>query len=45
MGRVLAAIWLIVQGAVAVLGLSFAGLPVIMGVLAIVAGILILAGR
>jgi hypothetical protein len=45
LGMLLLGIWLIVGGLVAVLGLSFAGLPVIMAILAIAAGVLILIGR
>ncbi len=44
-GMLLLAIWLIIYGLIAVLGLSFAGLGVIMGLLAIAAGIFILLGR
>ena len=45
LGMLLLAIWLIVTGLVALLGLSFSGLPLIMAILAIAAGILILIGR
>lgn len=45
LGMLLLAIWLIVTGLVTLLGLSFAGLPVIMAILAIAAGVLILIGR
>jgi hypothetical protein len=38
-------IWLVLTGLIALLGLSFAGLPVIMAILALAAGILILIGR
>ena len=44
-GIKLAAVWLIVTGLAGLINLSFAGLPVIMSVLAIVAGVLIIAGR
>jgi len=44
LGMLLLAIWLIVWG-VAQLGLSFPGLSVVLGILALVAGILILMGR
>jgi hypothetical protein len=44
-GTILLALWLIVTGAIAVLGLTFQGIVVIMGVVAIIAGILILIGR
>ncbi len=44
-GFLLLAIWLILYGLIALLGLSFAGLSIIMGLLAIAAGIFILLGR
>ncbi len=44
LGFTLLAIWLILTGLIALLGLSFAGLGLIMGLLALVAGILILIG-
>ena len=44
-GMVLLSIWLIVTGLIALLGLSFAGLSVIMAILAIAAGVFILLGR
>ena len=44
-GIILLAIWLILYGLVALFGLSFSGLGVVMGVLAIVAGILLLVGK
>jgi len=45
LGMLLLGIWLIVSGLIALLGLSFSGLPVIMAILAIAAGVLILLGR
>ena len=45
LGMLLLAIWLILYGLSALLGLSFQGLPLIMGILAIAAGVLILLGR
>lgn len=45
MGMLLLAIWLILTGLIMLLGLSFQGLPLIMGILALAAGILILLGR
>lgn len=45
LGMLLLAIWLIVTGLIALIGLSFAGLNVIMGLLALAAGILLLIGR
>ena len=44
-GMLLLAIWLILNGLIALLGLSFEGLGLIMGLLAIAAGIFILLGR
>ena len=45
LGMLLLAIWLILQGLISLLGLSFAGLDLIMGLLALVAGVLILVKR
>jgi len=45
LGMTLLAIWLILYGLIALLGLSFSGLGVIMAILAIAAGVLILLGR
>lgn len=44
-GVVLLCIWLICEGAVSVLSLTFNGIQIILGILAILAGILILVGR
>ena len=44
-GFLLLAIWLIVSGLITLAGLTFSGLPLLMGVLAIAAGICILLGR
>ncbi len=44
-GMLLLAIWLILNGLIALFSLSFNGLSVIMGLLAIAAGIFILLGR
>jgi hypothetical protein len=44
-GMLLLAIWLILYGLIALFSLSFSGLGVIMGLLAIAAGIFILLGR
>ena len=41
-GFILLAIWLILEGLIQLLGLTFAGLNVIMGLLALAAGVLIL---
>ncbi len=43
-GFIILAIWLILQGLIALLGLSFSGLGLVMGLLALIAGILILLG-
>lgn len=45
MGMILLGIWLIMTGLIPVLKLYFAGLPVIMEILAIASGVLILFGR
>ncbi len=45
LGFLLLAIWLLLQGLVSLIGLSFAGLAPIMGLLAIAAGVLILIER
>jgi hypothetical protein len=44
-GMVLLSIYLILAGLGLVIGLSFEGLPILMGVLALLAGVAILAGR
>jgi hypothetical protein len=44
-GMLLLAIWLILYGLIALFSLSFTGLGIIMGLLAIAAGIFILLGR
>ncbi len=44
-GFILLAIWLILEGLISLLGLTFSGLNIIMGLLALAAGILILIGR
>lgn len=44
-GMLLLAIWLILYGLIAVFGLTFTGLPILMGILAIAAGVFILIGR
>lgn len=45
LGFILLAVWLILQGSVQLFQLSFEGLGVIMGVLALAAGVLILIDR
>ena len=44
-GMLLLSIWLIVTGLISLLSFNFAGLPVIMAILAIAAGVFILLGR
>jgi hypothetical protein len=44
-GMSLLGVWLIVNGLIGLLGLSFQGLGMLMAILALVAGILILMGR
>jgi hypothetical protein len=44
-GHLLLAIWLILTGLIGLAGLSFAGLPMLMGIVAIGAGVCILLGR
>jgi hypothetical protein len=41
-GLLLAGVWLFLHGLISVINLRFDGLPVLMGVLAIVAGILLI---
>ncbi|MBU1747388.1 MAG: hypothetical protein KKA73_06835 [Chloroflexi bacterium] len=45
LGMLLLAIWLILTGLIALTSFTFTGLPIVMGILAIAAGILILIGR
>jgi hypothetical protein len=45
LGIVLLAIWLILEGLISLLNLGFEGIGVIMGLLALAAGILILINR
>jgi hypothetical protein len=45
LGMILLAIWLILSGLIALLNFSFAGLPVIIALIAIAAGVLILLNR
>jgi hypothetical protein len=44
-GFLLLSIWLILYGLIALFSLTFSGLGIIMGILAIAAGIFILLGR
>jgi hypothetical protein len=45
LGMLLLAIWLILEGLILLFSLSFTGLNIIMGILALAAGILILLER
>jgi len=45
LGMILLSIWLIVSGVIAIFNLSFTGLSIVMGILAIAAGVLILLDR
>ena len=45
LGMKLLAVWLILNGAIGLLALSFAGLPLIMTILAFAAGVLILLNK
>jgi hypothetical protein len=44
-GTTLLGVWLLLQGLIGVIDLHFSGLGLLMGVLALVAGIMILLGR
>lgn len=44
-GMVLLGLWLVLHGLISIVGLSFNGLPLLMGILALVAGILIVLRR
>lgn len=43
--QVLLGLYFLIVGAVAILGLTFSGMPILMGILAIIIGILILVGK
>jgi len=45
LGMILLAAWLIITGLISLLSLSFSGLGLLMGILAIAAGVLIALGR
>jgi hypothetical protein len=45
LGMLLLGIWLIISGAVLLLGISLGGLAILMPILAIIAGVLIIMGR
>jgi hypothetical protein len=45
LGMLLLAIWLILTGLIGLFGITFTGIGVVLGILALAAGILILVGR
>ena len=45
LGMLLLAIWLILEGLVSLLGLSFSGIGLLLGILALAAGVAILLGK
>jgi hypothetical protein len=45
LGMILLGIWLILTGLIQIIGLSFNGLPLVMGILALIAGIVIVLRR
>jgi hypothetical protein len=45
LGMILLSIWLILTGLTQLFGLKFEGLSIVMGILALAAGILLLLGR
>jgi len=45
LGMLLLGIWLVLTGLIALLSFSFQGLPIIMAILAIAAGVLVLLDR
>ena len=45
LGFLLLSIWLILTGLISILKFNFSGMPLIMAILAIAAGVLILLGR
>jgi len=45
LGHVCLGVYLLLQGLVLLLGLSFYGLSILLGVLALIAGVLLIAGR
>jgi hypothetical protein len=44
-GMVLLGVWLILHGLISIINLHFNGLPLLMGILALVAGVLVLFRR
>ena len=45
LGMLLLAVWLILEGLVSLLGLSFSGIGLLLGILALAAGVAILLGK
>jgi len=45
LGMLLLAVWLILEGLVSLLGLSFSGIGTLLGILALAAGVAILLGK
>jgi hypothetical protein len=45
LGLLLLAVFLIIYGLAQILSLSFSGMPIVMGILALIAGILLILGR
>jgi uncharacterized membrane protein HdeD (DUF308 family) len=45
LGLLLLAVFLIIFGLAQILSLSFSGMPIVMGILALIAGILLILGR
>ena len=45
LGMLLLAIWLMLEGLVSLLGLTFSGIGVLLGILALAAGVAILLGK
>jgi hypothetical protein len=45
LGSICLGIYLLGQGLALLIGLSFVGMPILLGILAIIAGVVILAGR
>jgi uncharacterized membrane protein HdeD (DUF308 family) len=44
-GLLLLGVWLLLHGLISIINLHFSGLPVLMGVLAVVAGIMLIVRR
>jgi hypothetical protein len=45
LGMLLLAIWLVLEGLVSLLGLTFSGIGLLLGILALAAGVAILLGK